>query len=782
MATPHRPTARDGLGQTLRPTPLHQALQPTEDSDWVLNHDGYSVLTESALESSFAFGNGFLGMRAARSVSRGPTWVSWLGYTKWASWPRCYVAGLFDLPNVEPPVPALVPVADWSRVRILLDGQPLLAREGEVRVGTRKLDLRRGLLLSAWTHRTPAGITVEGQELRLLSLADRPAGLQLLRLSLDQDGVDVKLEASFAMAGLGMEPMRLEEDLGGWRLEGTGKGVAMAGAATLRLGGDPLAADRPFPLRWTWRWRSTAAQVAELDRLVAVARGDTAEDDPGPAASTALARSRSAGWGAVLAAHEAAWDARWTASDVRIEGDDDMQRALRFAVYHLTSAANPEDDRVSIGARALTGDAYSGHVFWDTEIYLLPFYTAIWPAAARALLMYRFHTLPGARAKAAHFGFRGALYAWESADNGVETTPERVIGNDGAMVDILTGSMEHHISADIAYAVWQYWHSTGDDEFFIHAGAEILLDTARFWASRAVTEADGRRHIRHVIGPDEYHEDVDDNAFTNLMARWNIARALEAMDVLRTRWPDHAAALRKKLDLGDDELADWRNAIAHIVTGFDSATGLYEQFAGFHALQPLELALYADRKVPIDVVIGRELTQRSQVVKQADVVTLLALLPEEFPGSIAETNFRHYEPLCAHGSSLSAGMHAMVAARLGDAAMALRYLRETAATNLDLDPNGAGGVRIAGLGALWQAVIVGFAGLDLRADTLGIDPKLPPQWRSLSFRVCWRGRSVAIHIAGTSATATLVEGEAMEIRTAAARHKLTPGATLHMAV
>jgi trehalose/maltose hydrolase-like predicted phosphorylase len=166
------------------------------------------------------------------------------------------------------------------------------------------------------------------------------------------------------------------------------------------------------------------------------------------------------------------------------------------------------------------------------------------------------------------------------------------------------------------------------------------------------------------------------------------------------------------------------------------------------------------------------------VVKQADVVTLIALLPEEFPGAMAETNFRHYEPRCAHGSSLSAGMHALVAARLGDAAMALRYLHETAATNLDLDPNSAGGVRIAGLGALWQAVILGFAGLDLTTDTIAIDPKLPPQWRSLSFRVCWRGRSVAIRIAGRNVQATLVEGEAMEMRFAAATQKLTPGATV----
>jgi trehalose/maltose hydrolase-like predicted phosphorylase len=761
---------------------MHEALEPTQDPGWVLRHEGYNVLTESALESRFAFGNGFLGMRAARSVSRGPTWVAWLGYSRWASWPRCYVAGLFDVPNIEPPVPALVPVADWSRVRILLDGAPLLAREGETRVGTRELDLRRGLLLSAWAHRTPTGITAEGRELRLLSLADRAVGLQLLQFSLDRDGVDVKLEASFALAGLGMEPTQLEQDLGAWRLEGTGKGVAMTGAATLRLGRDPLAPERPFPLRWVWRWRSVAGQVAEFDRLVAVARADTPADDPVPAAGAALARSGALGWRAVLAAHEAAWNARWIASDILIEGDDESQRALRFAVYHLTSATNPEDDRVSIGARALTGDAYLGHVFWDTEIYLLPFYTAVWPEAARALLMYRFHTLPGARAKAAHFGFKGALYAWESADTGIETTPERVVAPDGTLVDILTGQMEHHISADIAYAVWQYWRATGDDDFFLRAGAEILLETARFWASRAVAEEDGRRHIRHVIGPDEYHEDVDDNAFTNVMARWNIARALETMDLLRARWPDRAAALREKLALADDELADWRDAIARIVIGLDPATGVYEQFAGFHTLEPLELAAYADRTVPIDVVIGRELTQRSQVVKQADVVALIALLPEEFPGVMAETNFRHYEPRCAHGSSLSAGMHARVAARLGDTAMALRYLREAAALDLDLDPNSAGGVRIAALGAVWQAVMLGFAGLDLMSDTLGLDPRLPPQWRSLSFRVCWRGRSVAIRIAGKTVQATLVEGEAMELRIAAARRKLTAGAPLDVSV
>src|SRR6516162_5778592 len=531
--------------------------------------------------------------------------------------------------------------------------------------------------------------------------------------------MDRLLEADFAMAGMGMEPLQLDRDVCAWRTEGSGKSVAMAGSATLHADGELLVPQRSFSLRWSWRWRSVAGQVVELARLVTVARSDGLAGDPAPVAVDALARSRAVGWRGVLAAHEAARQQRWDANDVVIEGDDeDVQQAVRFAIYHLTIAANPEDERVSVGARGLTGDAYFGHVFWDTEIYLLPFYVAVWPEAARALLMYRYHTLTGARAKADAMGYKGALYAWESADTGEETTPERVIGADGTPVEILTGRMEHHISADVAYAVWQYWRFTADDDFFLRAGAEILLETARFWASRAVPEADGKRHIRHVIGPDEYHEDVDDNAFTNVMARWNIVRGLEAIDVMRARWPDRAAALWEKLALGEAELADWRDAVARVVTGFDPGTGLYEEFAGYHKLEPIDLSLYADRKVPIDVVIGRERTQRSQVVKQADVVALLALLPDEFPGAAAKANFHHYEPRCAHGSSLSAGIHALVAARLGETETetALRFLRQAAAADLELDPNSAGGIRIAGLGGLWQAIILGFAGLDLMED------------------------------------------------------------------
>ena len=209
---------------------------------------------------------------------------------------------------------------------------------------------------------------------------------------------------------------------------------------------------------------------------------------------------------------------------------------------------------MSIAARALTGADYHGHVFWDTEIFLLPFYTLTWPEAARALLMYRFHTLAGARAKARRMGWRGAMYAWESADTGAETCPEHAIGPDRRIVDILCGTQEQHISADVAYAVWHYWEATGDDVFLRDAGAEILLETARFWASRAQPEADGQHHIRGVIGPDEYHETIDDNAFTNVMARWNIRRGLAVAALLRQQWPERWTSLSSAIGLDDAEM------------------------------------------------------------------------------------------------------------------------------------------------------------------------------------------------------------------------------------
>uniref|UniRef100_UPI003F4F4792 glycoside hydrolase family 65 protein n=1 Tax=Caballeronia sp. LjRoot34 TaxID=3342325 RepID=UPI003F4F4792 len=754
---------------------LDRALTPSTDPDWIISEAGYDPLRAASRASRFAISNGFLGVRGARAIHRGGRWVA-VSHTM--------VAGLFDALEEEDAIPRLVAIPNWLQTRILLGKEPLVHAEGDEKSQQRILDMRRGAVVAVDHLSNTEGISVRLRSLHLTSLAERSIGLQLVQFEIEQAGIEVTLEAAVDSVGMGLLSEHVEQGFGVWRTSSSGKCVAIAAALSLRIDDQDVVPTECGPLRWSWSWRSQPGQTICLARSVAVTRSDVEDAKSGRDAQISLDAAQKLGWSGVVAAHEAAWTSRWHDSDVEVQGDPAAQRALRFALYHLNGAANPADERVSIAARALTGTDYHGHVFWDTEIYLLPFYILTWPKAARALLMYRFHTLDGARAKATAMGWKGALYAWESADTGEEACPSRVIAPDRKLVDVRCGKQEQHISADVAYAVWQYWEATDDDVFLREAGAEILFETARFWSCRAQLEGDGHYHIRGVIGPDEYHESIDDNAFTNGMARWNIRRALEVAALLRTRWPQRWVSLSASLVLNDNELKQWHSVAERITTGFDPRTGLFEQFAGFFALEDIDLGNYAGRSVPIDVVLGRERTQRSQVVKQADVVALLALLPDEFPGDSAMRNFDYYTPRCGHGSSLSFAMHGIVAARLGNTEAALDFFHNTSAIDLDdSHPTMDGGVHIASLGGLWMMAVFGFAGLSLGGDHLALNPNLPASWQCLAFSVQWRNRRLKIKLvpAMQSLEATLETGEPMKLAVSGKVFDLTSLETLRIA-
>jgi trehalose/maltose hydrolase-like predicted phosphorylase len=749
------------------PTRLAGALLPacqTTDPSWLLVEEGVNLVREHEIESLLTVSNGYVGTRG--SLAEGTAFSS----------PMTFIAGVFGLRDAPDGVPELVPAPDWTALRITACGRTLRLEEPGTLEQRRILDLRQGLLWREWRHRDPAGRVTRLRFLRLASLADRHVLLQVLTLTAENYAGQVLLEGWFPSSGLDVRvrPPPPEAVAGAsprptpasaearptaspaalvleYRAPGTGTTVALAAAS--RPAGDQPSADRPqddagqgpAPLQ-RWHLDVGIGRTFRLDRFACVSTSrDVAR--PAEAALQHLERllGRNNGAHDVITAHTRAWAERWAAADVQVEGDPEAQRALRFAVYHLVGASNPDDGRVSVGARALTGDGYKGHVFWDTEIYLLPFYIFTHPPAARALLLYRYHTLPAARAKARALGYRGALYAWESADDGRETTPPWVVAPDGKVVRILCGEQEQHISADVAYAVWQYWQATGDDAFFRDAGAEILVETARFWASRVEPGPDGRGHIGRVIGPDEYHEGVDDDAFTNGMARWNLERGAEAVRLLQERWPDEGREVVGRLRLAPEEPGQWQATARNLYTGFDPATGLFEQFRGYFGLEAIDLAAYEPRAAPLDVLLGRERTQRTQGIKQADVVVLLALLWEHFPPAVRAANFRYYEPRTAHGSSLSPAIHALVAARLRDVPRAERYFRQAAAIDLaDNLGNASGGVHIGSLGGLWQAAVLGFAGLTLRPDGLAFAPCLPESWQRLRFPVLWRGRQLQV--------------------------------------
>ncbi|HXG26962.1 MAG TPA: glycosyl hydrolase family 65 protein, partial [Candidatus Binatia bacterium] len=492
---------------------------------------------------------------------------------------------------------------------------------------------------------------------------------------------------------------------------------------------------------------STAEEAGRLTRIVGLGRARKGEPPPGDEAEAALARARAAGAEALVAQHRDAWAARWADADIEVDGDLELQRGLRFALYHLISSADPDSDLASVGARGLTGPGYRGHVFWDTEVFLLPFYAWTHPASARALLAYRYRTLDAARARAAALGYRGALFAWESADTGEDVTPPFGIMPDGVKMPILTGEQEHHIAADVAWAVWRYWEISGDDAFLAEKGAEIMLETARFWASRARRGDDGRFHIERVIGPDEYHETIDDNAFTNVLARWNIERAAELPGILARIDPDAWPAVSRRLGLADDELKAWLEVANGLVDGFDPKTKLFEQFAGFFGLEDVKAVDIAERPFAGDIVLGRERTDRAQMVKQADVLMLVHMLPEILEPGVAEVNYAYYEPRTSHGSSLSPAIHGALAARVGQLEDAVAYTRMAAALDL---ANGMGnasqGVHVATMGGLWQAMAVGFGGVAAVGSSLRIDPVLPPGWTRLRFPIRWRGSRVVVEV------------------------------------
>ncbi|WP_260854251.1 glycoside hydrolase family 65 protein [Paraburkholderia sp. BCC1886] len=720
------------------PEQFEQVMRPSTDPGWILREEGFDALLEGSRTTRFAISNGFLGVRGARALPRGGRWVGTS---------RTLIAGLFETAGEEPGSLRLAAAPDWMKVRILLQGEPLINHIDDASGHERILDMRRGAVLGKGCLSNASEAGVRLRSFHMVSLSQRAIGMQIILLETDQGGIDVTLQASIDAVDIDLLSVQAEHGLSVWRAQSSGRRLAVATAVSLQIDRRLVASTECGLSQWSWKWTSCPGQVICLARTVAMTRAGRQEGDPVRDAQDALESAQILGWPAVVAAHEKAWESRWACSDVEVEGDPAAQQALRFALFHLNGAANPADEHVSIAARALTGDDHHGHVLWDTEIYLLPFYTLTWPRAARALLMYRFHTLAGARKKAASMGWQGALYAWESADTGAETCPSRVVGPDLKLVVVNCGMQEQHISADIGYAVWQYWQITGDDAFLLEAGAEILLETARFWASRAQLESDGRCHIRGVIGPDEYHQSIDDNAFTNVMARSNIRRALETAALLHERWPQTWGRLAGQLKLDEAELKRWGAVADAMATGFDSSTGLFEQFAGYFALEDIDVAAYAGRSVPIDVVLGRERTQRSQVVKQADVVALLALMPQEFPGDAAARNFEYYASRCGHDSSLSRAMHGIVAARLGDTGTALDFFRNTSSIDLD-DGHAAieGGVHIASLGGIWMMAVFGFAGLSFGIDHLALAPMLPDVWKSLSFAVQWRNRYLKIEI------------------------------------
>lgn len=442
------------------------------------------------------------------------------------------------------------------------------------------------------------------------------------------------------------------------------------------------------------------------------------------------------GFDKLLSEHRRAWAQRWACAEVSIAGDPEAELAVRFALFHLMACVRDEGE-AGVGARGLSGAAYSGHVFWDADVFVLPVLAATHAPAAEAMLRYRLGRLEAASANATAEGRLGARFPWESASTGVDVTPRSARDARGATVAILTGQAEEHIVADIAWAAWHAAAWSGDRTFLLGHGRSLIIETARYWASRAEWDADTTAHLRGVIGPDEYHELVDDNAFTNVMAAWNLRRGADLVEEI--------IGEGASVDVTAGEVEQWRRVADALVNGYDPHTGLYEQFAGFTELEPLVISELASPPVAADILLGRERVAGAQIVKQADVLMLHHLIPEAcVPGSLVP-NLAFYAPRTAHGSSLSPAIHAGLFARAGRANEALDHFRLACRIDLDdLTGTTAGGLHMAGLAGIWHAVAFGFVGLWPHSEGLVVDPHLPDAWEAVEIAVVFRGVRVRV--------------------------------------
>lgn len=753
------PTERVGIAHrrfddTLALSHLNIAAELTAWSatlnTWLIQETEYTPQKRAHKETIFTIGNGRLSTRGTFE-ERYPTENR-----------LTFVHSVFDDMPVN--FTELVNVPDWTHVDLLVEGEPfsLDAPGSKIIAYRRYTNLRNGTLTRRLTWQSPQGHLIRLESERWASLAN-PHLLNLCYtvVPLNFSG---QLEIRTGLVGhtdnQGLRHLHLpaegERDGTLWlQTQTRTTAIEVTLAAQITITGTNLTnLYQTTWLNWGQPTRVINAQVSmggrlSLTKQVALT---TSLEGETPLERAFAQLAANPDYAANWQAHIAAWNTVWAKNDVVIENDPEAQLAARFSIFQLIIAAPRHTDRASIGAKTLSGYGYRGHVFWDTEIFITPMFTHTQPELARNQLMYRYHNLPGARQKARQNGCEGAQFPWESATEGIEVTPSWVSDSTDRtkLIRIWCGDIELHITADIAYTVWQYWQVTGDDAWMRDYGAELILEGAVFWGSRVVPEEDGFYHLRNVIGPDEYHDHVDDNTYTNRMVAWHLTTALAVLAWLADYDPTRHAHLVDRLDLSAKRLAHWRDVQQKMY--FQIAdNGLIEQFTGFFAQTEADLRVLRDpaRTESMQALLGIETANQTQVLKQPDVLMLQYLLRDQFTPAQIQANWDYYNPRTDHeyGSSLGPSVTAILACLMNQPEEAYSHFMRAAKADLyDVRLNAGDGIHAASLGGVWQALIFGFAGFQLTATGFEFSPRFPAHWTRLAFALQVRGQTYWIEL------------------------------------
>ena len=734
--------------------------QLTDSSrNWLIRETEIHPEAPRKFESIMCQGNGYMGVRAATDESYEKT----VRYT--------LVAGTFD--KMEKKNTTELPNgADTTAVYLTADGIALTLNENNHSRYERRLDLRNGLLSREFEWQPREGLRLWFRSERFVSLSDRHLLGQKVTVKILEGETELNLASGIRGGERYGEPhfldmeSRLEGELLQYAETTHESGITFVTSAwvTGRCCGEEvrmqpqLLSDRIIS---GYTRHLSAGQELVLEKICRIATTrdwDFVADSDDWEREVLLRREqenmdrvKSLRFDEALRQSADAWDKLWQERDLQICGDADQdQLSYRFAVYHLTVMAPLHDSRMNIGAKGLSGKGYFGHTFWDTEVYMLPYFIWTDPDGAKSLVKYRYLCLDSARKKAKESGFEGAMYPWEAA----------WITDGDVCPDAHFAKYEYHVTADVAYGVHYYYEVTQDIDFMRSCGCEILFETAQFWRSRLEYNAEKDCfEINNVIGPDEFTHEANNNAFTNYLAHLNLTLALSWKERLQRSYPQDYARLNRKLNLEKRE-AQWQEGVEKLKLPVADENNILPQDDDFMTLPEIDLTIYRAGEKKLRKDYPYPTYTRLKVSKQADVMNLFLLREELFPLEVKKASFYYYEPFCVHESSLSLCAYSMLAADCGEEERAYQLFERARA--IDLGPNMKSsdeGIHAASLGGVWQCCVLGFCGVRLCGDQLRIQPNLPKNWDSATARIWWRGSQLEVTATHKDVTVRVLRGE-----------------------
>jgi alpha,alpha-trehalose phosphorylase len=737
---------------------IRQDAYPVDD--WALRETTLNLDLLAQSESLFALSNGHLGLRGNLDEGEpfGTPGTYLNSFHELRSLP--YAEAGYGYPDDGQ---AIVNVTNGKLIRILIDDEPFDVRYGDLHSHERRLDLRTGVLHREAEWTSPSGARIRLRSKRFVSLTQR--AIAAIRLEIEPLDASVQVVLQSELVANEDQPARSQDPRVAAQLEAPlvaedafvdDLRVTLLHAA--RRSGLRMAAAMDHELAGPDGVSTRVEAAGDLGRVAVVAQLDPGEHlrltkylsygwsarRSFPAVrdqvEAALTAARAVGWAGLLAEQTAALADFWDRADVRVDGDPELQQAVRFALFHV-HCASTRAERRPVPAKGLTGTGYDGHCFWDTETFLLPVLTYTTPHAAADELRWRADCLPAARQRAESLHLAGAAFPW------------RTITGAECSAYWPAGTAAFHVNADIADAVTRYVRATGDEEFARTTGLPILVETARLWSSLGHIDHNGAFRIDGVTGPDEYGAIADNNVFTNLMAQHNLRAAADCAE----RHPGQA----EQLGVRAAEIAAWWRAADAMFIPYDEELGIHPQSENFTRHARLDFDALPEDPYPLLLHVPYFDLYRKQVVKQADLVLALHLRGHHFDPDQKRRNFDYYEGLTVRDSSLSAATQAIVAAEVGYLDLALDYTAEAAFVDLhDLGRNTRDGLHLASLSGTWLALVAGFGGLRDHGEHLTFAPRLPAGLTGLSFSLVYRGARLRVEVDHDSASYTVLDGEA----------------------